>query len=221
MKNILFCKTGTIAEKINERNNVMIKYNLENYGYCSSYQIDQEGNVFNKKTGRKLKLSKDNCYFLVSKDGKNVKRSINTLYKQVFGKSFIKIDDIENLQNEEWKPITFANDYYISNKGRVKSTKKNKAILLKPDLTRKKKGYQRVQLYINNVGQHYLVHRLVALYFIDQTPKKQDLPNFVVHHKNFICTDNRVQNLEWLTKQQHKQKHKKANKEIDDNDSII
>ena len=195
--------------------------NLKPYGYSDNYEIDQDGNLYNNKTGKQLKLSKDNCYFLALSDGKKVKRSINTLFKQAFGKPFIRIDDIENLQGEEWKQITFAKDYYISNMGRVKSYKKNKAIILKPDLTRKNKGYQRVQLYINNSGQHKLINRLVALYFLDDVPKKEDLLNYVVHHKNFICTDNRADNLKWMTKQQHRDLHRKANKELDDDDSII
>lgn len=48
-------------------------------------------------TNRYLKLSKDNCYNLMLADGKRVKRSINTLYRQVFGRSLCNINDIESL----------------------------------------------------------------------------------------------------------------------------
>ena len=195
--------------------------NLKPYGYSENYEIDQKGNVYNTKTGKKLKLSKDNCYYIYLDNGRAAKRAINTLYKQVFGKSFCTIDDIEDLQNEEWKQITFAKDYFISNKGRLKSCKKNQAIILKPDLTRKNKGYLRVQLYIKGKSQHYLIHRLVAFYFIENTPKKEDLDNYEIHHKNFVCTDNRVQNLQWVTKQEHQIIHKEANKEMQSKDNAI
>ena len=186
--------------------------NLQKFGYSSQFEFDNEGKLYNNKTGNYLKLSDDNCYYLKLNNGKRVKRSINTLFKQAFNNNFI-CDEIEDLQNEIWKQIIFAKGYYISNKGRVKSYKQNKAILLKPQLTRKNKGYLRVQLYIDGIGYHYLVHRLVAYFFIENTPKKQELANHQIHHKNLISTDNRVQNLVWLTKQEHRQIHRRVKQE--------
>src|SRR5205823_1039103 len=56
------------------------------------------------------------------------------------------------------------------------------------------KGYHRVMLHINGLRQRVLVHHLVATTFIG--PR---LPGMQINHKNGIKTDNRPQNLEWVT----------------------
>ena len=58
---------------------------------------------------------------------------------------------------------------------------------------RKIKGwYLSVTLTINNKPKQYLVHRLVALAFIQNTNNYKE-----INHKNEDKTDNRVENLEW------------------------
>lgn len=61
-------------------------------------------------------------------------------------------------------------------------------------------GYLSISLYNNNTSKSYLVHRLVAITFI---PNPLNLP--FVNHKNGIKTDNRVENLEWCTRQENMQ----------------
>ncbi len=56
------------------------------------------------------------------------------------------------------------------------------------------KGYQRVGLIEGQKQKKYRVHRLVALKYI---LNNRNAPT--VNHKNGIKTDNRINNLEWMT----------------------
>lgn len=92
------------------------------------------------------------------------------------------------MTREIWKDIPGYNGLYqVSNLGRVYSNYYNR--LLTPELN---KGYLRVSLSKDKKAKHYLIHRLVALAFIDNP---MNLP--YVNHKNEIATDNRADNLEW------------------------
>lgn len=65
--------------------------------------------------------SKKRTVQLLDTAGKRKKISLKRLYRLVFEKPFC-IDDIENLQGEEWKIIDNSNgEYMISNYGRIKS----------------------------------------------------------------------------------------------------
>lgn len=94
---------------------------------------------------------------------------------------------------EIWKDIKgYEGIYHISNLGNVKSTRKNKEIILKQ--TPDKDGYLKICLCKNNIKKNYIVHRLVAFSFVDFVLGKD-----YVNHKNGIKYDNRFENLEWCT----------------------
>lgn len=66
------------------------------------------------------------------------------------------------------------------------------------------KGYETEEGYIRVATAHkgktvfFLLHRKIAEYFL---PNPDNLP--IVHHKNHIRNDNRVENLEWVSAEQN------------------
>lgn len=102
---------------------------------------------------------------------------------------------------EIWKDIKgYEGHYQVSNLGNVRSLffggiDNHKSYRVKNlKLIRNSCGYHVVTLFNNGNGVQVLVHRLVADAFI---PNEQCLP--VVDHINTITTDNRVENLRWVT----------------------
>lgn len=98
------------------------------------------------------------------------------------------------MTNEIWKDIDgYGGKYQVSNLGRVRSTyagTKHRIVILKP--MAQKNGYLYVMLWQNNKKKHKLIHRLVALSFIENPNNYSE-----VNHKDENKENNNMDNLEW------------------------
>ena len=99
---------------------------------------------------------------------------------------------------EIWKPIPDFPEYFVSNRGIVISHKLGKIRILKPGFNGY--GYKIVSICGENGPITRAIHRLVLLAFIGKPP-----PKYETNHKNGVKTDNRVENLEWITHKENVQ----------------
>lgn len=172
-----------------------------NNNFDSCYYLTKEGEVYNSNTNTYKKAYKDHSFKLKTIEGDTKKISLRELYKLVYNELYI-IDNIANLEGEEWQPIDRTNNtYWISSCGRVKSYANYEAIILKPSYV---KGYERVDIYQDGSRSGKLVSRLVAAAFL-LPPADIDMQ---LHHRNGCKTDNNKNNLVWLTPAQHREEHK-------------
>ncbi len=105
--------------------------------------------------------------------------------------------EFQNLPNEEWRNVVgYEGLYQVSNLGRIKSLQRKKPRIVKPDIIHT--GYLRVMLYKDGKTKKHYTHVLVAKSFIPNPENKSD-----VNHINGIKTDNRVENLEWVTRSEN------------------
>lgn len=99
---------------------------------------------------------------------------------------------------ELWKNIKEFEDYSVSNLGRIKNNRLSR--YLTP--TENTAGYLHVRLYKNPRKKVFRVHKLVAIEFLGEIPTGLE-----VNHKDGVKTNNRLDNLEYLT---HKENVKHA-----------
>lgn len=101
------------------------------------------------------------------------------------------------MKEEIWKYVEgFGKKYMISNLGRVKSFYRKDESILRDQLRRG--GYRGILLTRNKKQYNMLIHRLVAIAFIENPLNKKD-----INHINYIRDCNCVDNLEWVTHQEN------------------
>ena len=98
---------------------------------------------------------------------------------------------------EFYKEIKRYERYSVTDEGRVWSSFSKK--FLKPQSNGKGKGYLQVSLYNGKrFPKLFYVHRLVAKYFICNYDNLSE-----INHKDGNPSNNKVSNLEWVTKKQN------------------
>ena len=124
----------------------------------------------------------------------------------------LEVNQMAKINHEEfevWKDVVgYEGHYQVSDHGRVrsldrevplgKSTKKIKGKIRKQVLH--KLGYPMLNLSKNKEVKGDLVHRLVALHFVDNVNGYPE-----INHINGIKDDNRATNLEWCTRRENLQ----------------
>ena len=96
------------------------------------------------------------------------------------------------MDREIWKDIkNYEGLYQISSFGRVKSFYNGEEKILKNNI---RNTYEIIQLSKNKARKSFQIHRLVAEAFIPN-PNNYD----IINHKDFIRTNNHVENLEWCS----------------------
>ena len=68
------------------------------------------------------------------------------------------------------------------------------------------RGYPRVMIGSNNQRAHFFVHNVITLCYLGEKPL-----GYQTDHINSIRTDNRLENLQYITLQQNYQKRKTVN----------
>lgn len=109
-------------------------------------------------------------------------------------------------ETERWSPVqiasgSFSELYEVSDLGKVKTTSTRRGTRTQRVLlgTKTALGYVAIKLSRNGVTKAYPLHRIVLSAFVPQPNKDRN----EVNHKNGIKTDNRLENLEWVTRSEN------------------
>lgn len=130
---------------------------------------------------------------------RSTKRGYNMCCKRCYTTS------TENCNGEVWIDVVgFEGFYKVSRTGKILSceriiTNKGKSVYLPAKIHNQRlnaQGYLTVILSKDGHSKNCLVHRLVAMAFLPN-PNKHDC----VNHKNEVKIDNRVENLEWCSRE--------------------
>lgn len=100
-------------------------------------------------------------------------------------------------EKEIWKDVVgYDGNYKVSNFGRVISFKYNEIKEIKSYVSNN--GYCIVDLYLNSERKHFLVHRLVAVAFVENPENKH-----FIDHIDGNPLNNSASNLRWCTQKEN------------------
>jgi hypothetical protein len=110
--------------------------------------------------------------------------------------SFLKKEEI--ITGESWSPVEGFDGYFISNKGRVFTSKLKQYKIMKTSPCRL--GYISLHLSIGHgITKNCKIHRLVAIAFLENT----DSTKKEINHKDGNKENNSAENLEWCTRKEN------------------
>lgn len=111
--------------------------------------------------------------------------------------------------NEKWLSVKdYEGMYEISNKGNVRSLKRNKPHILSPSTEKNNSGRKTVCLWKNGKEKRHKIHHLVLFAFVGSCPYGLE-----TCHNDGNASDNCISNLRWDTHISNCQDRKKHGKE--------
>lgn len=96
---------------------------------------------------------------------------------------------------EEWRAVKDFPKYQVSNMGRIRSFQSGREKFLKVN----SEDYTFIKLYNDGTTRTTYLHVLILETFIPRESSKKEDVKFEVNHKNGKKSDNRLENLEYLT----------------------
>lgn len=112
------------------------------------------------------------------------------------------MDNQQPSGNIQWKTVQEYENYEVNQLGEIRH--KSRRRVLKPRVS--PNGYLYVNFNIAGRRTNFAVHRIVLNAFTPHEDKSLE-----VNHKNYDRTDNRLENLEWVSSSENK---KHANKKV-------
>ena len=180
-------------------------------GYEGLYEVSDQGRIRrvapsnNTFSGRILKTCTDThngTRVTLSKDGKMTSRSVRAIARDAFGRDVAApavLADV--IEGEEWRDVIgFEGLYQVSDYGRVRTLTANGRFPIGTMIgSVKSTGY--VEAALTNregIKVYRRIHQLVLDAFVGPAPDCLEC-----NHKNGVKTDNRLDNLEWITRSEN------------------
>lgn len=101
-----------------------------------------------------------------------------------------------DITGEIWRQIDGFCDYYCSNYGRIKGFKNNKEKILSPSIVN---SYYKIFLSKNGISYGFLVHRIIYSTFYND----KNLDGYVIDHIDNNPSNNKIDNLQKITRRQN------------------